>query len=177
MWDGSTWSAVSTPSPVPGEPSFGRIACRRQSDCLIVGTSARENDEARTDNIQSWAMHWDGRSWSRASVPRPDHGYQGLYGGPDNELYDVACVSSECWAVGYAGTTPPRYVILRWNGTKWVSVPTPHPNGRVAKLTDLACLSSSDCWAQGWIYSGGWTTIDGFQRLHWNGTRWEIWHQ
>jgi hypothetical protein len=178
IWDGSEWSEVSTPAPYAGGiVAFGRIACRQRSDCWIVGTSAREDDQARTDTIRSWAMHWDGSSLASANIPRPDHG-QGIYDGPDNELYDVACATGSCWAVGYAGTAPPRYVILRWIGTKWVSMPVPHPrNGRVAKLTSLACLSASDCWAQGWIYGSGWTTIDGFQRLHWNGTRWKIWHQ
>jgi hypothetical protein len=101
-----------------------------------------------------------------------------------NTLVAVTCVSdSDCWAVGdyaslscvlFACTSTSQTLIEHWDGTTWGIVASPNPTGATnSYLTDATCVSSSDCWAGGYSFTGA---AGPYQTLieHWDGTSWAI---
>ena len=163
-WDGSTWSAASTPLPLD-RSALSSVRCISAADCWAVGF---DSSDAPGFNE---ALHWNGDIWSVASTPDPRTGNAGLAG--------AACTASaDCWAVGsYGGFNDiPRFnLALRWNGQSWAHVLTPDPAGRRSgasnTLTAVTCRSATNCWAVGSYTSGGTDPVLN-QVLHWNGTRW-----
>jgi hypothetical protein len=79
-------------------------------------------------------------------VASPDQGGPGN----DNFLNGVAATSaSNAWAVGSAANgVADLTLILRWNGTSWVQVPSPNP-GSSNDLNAVAASSPTNAWAVG----------------------------
>ena len=80
----------------------------------------------------------------------------------DGQLNGVAATSaSNAWAVGStsSSTSNPKTLIVRWNGTAWMRVPSPSA-GASSSLSGVAAISASDAWAVGSLI------------LRWNGTTW-----
>ncbi len=95
-----------------------------------------------------------------------------------NELQDVTCVSaSDCWVVGsfQTSSSPLRTLIEHWDGASWSIVPSPNVvatgNNQHNRLVDVACSSSTDCWAVGTYRD---QETDRTLILRWNGTSWSI---
>jgi len=103
-------------------------------------------------------MRYATSSWHRMASPRAARG---------GRLTEVAVVrDGTAWAVGGMGA---RALILRWNGIRWASQPTPvfSVGGSTgAIITSVAAYSDGDAWAVG-VTDGG----DGFI-LQWNGASW-----
>lgn len=83
-------------------------------------------------------------------------------------LFGVAATSARnAWAVGYfqnpAGRL--RTLILHWNGTKWLRVPSPNPVAGGDTLSGVAATSKTNAWAVGG--KNGHPLI-----LRWNGKAW-----
>jgi hypothetical protein len=91
-------------------------------------------------------------------------------GSLDNSLAGVRAVSARnVWAVGYyTSGVGNKTLILHWNGTSWMQVPSPSP-GSVSRLYGVRAVSASDAWAVGFFSAG---TGDQSLVLHWNGRRW-----
>ncbi len=75
-------------------------------------------------------LHWNGRSWSKATVPNPNVNTAGV----DNELAAGTCSSTRnCWAVGqqdiFSSVGRKKNEALHWNGKHWSLVSTPNPGG------------------------------------------------
>jgi len=108
-----------------------------------------------------------GGTWS--VVPSPNTS------DPVNSLGSVACVSdSDCWAVGSSfdlGTDSGDPVIQQWTGSAWSTVTSPATSGAGA-LSEVACLSSSDCWAVGEIVASGDAEFASPLTEHWDGSQW-----
>ena len=89
------------------------------------------------------------------------------------ELNGAATVSnSSAWAVGYAGTSSARKILmLHWNGKAWSRVTSPGVLTAAGALSAVTAVSARSAWAVG--YTGGiGTGKDHSLLLHWNGSTW-----
>ena len=97
----------------------------------------------------SLAEHWNGRTWTRVTVPSLRGQYSGL-----GSVTDIS--PSDAWATGQLYDSAQ---ILHWNGKAWSRVPIPSIGSH--SLSTISAASASDIWAVG---SGA--------SLHWNGKTW-----
>lgn len=156
-WNGSSWSAVSTPNPggSPGAWFLAGVSCTGASNCWTVGHHSRPHG----DNV-NMVLRWNGQSWSWVATPQPGKST----GGYIRQLNAIRCVSmTDCWAVGSWASPPSQHQVrrteaFRWTGTSWTSVSTP----TVGWETGVACTAKANCWA---VANSG-------TAVHWNGTRW-----
>ena len=126
-------------------------------DVWAVGFDlSRGADETMTE-------HWNGTQWT--VVPSPNPGGSST----SNTLLGLAVTSTnDAWAVGTSSTASADHtLILRWNGTSWVQVTSPTPDGS-DQLRSASATSASNAWAVGASSDGTKTLI-----LHWNGTSWK----
>ena len=86
-------------------------------------------------------------------------------------LNAVSCVSATfCLAVGSIGASPMQTLILQWDGTTWVQVPSPNTSSTLANsLLGVSCISPSRCTAVG-FHSDGISNLT--LALHWDDTSW-----
>jgi hypothetical protein len=105
-------------------------------------------------------------SWRIAALPNTAPNQTSLNG--------VAAISpSDAWAVGSVGA---QTFIEHWNGSSWVTVPSPNVTGPnfTNGLNAVAAIASNDVWAVGFTTnphaSPSWSTLT----LHWDGTQWTI---
>jgi hypothetical protein len=91
-------------------------------------------------------------------------------------IKDVTCVSpADCWGVGwYTAQTDDEVgqtLIEHWNGSEWSIVPSPNATAAAGNyLVHIACLSASNCWAVGYVYSPDYSALI----EHWDGTTWSL---
>ena len=164
-WNGDEWQASSLPSP-PSESTgtmLNDLTCVSSSSCVAVGSYL---DKAKVE--KTFAMSWNGSSWSNATTPNPS-------GATLSRLLDISCTSSSsCSAVGtYAdGGGMKRTLVLSWNGSSWSLVSSPQPKGAVngAELEGIDCISTSWCRAVGSYVDSAGVTMTGI--LGWNGSSW-----
>jgi hypothetical protein len=125
IWNGSIWKGARIlPQPkamVVASPSA--VSCPVPTKCLAVGFDRVPGKNNAYPN-QALAEFFNGRSWTRLSVPAPA-------GAADTEFNGVSCVSAtNCVAVGSTvyGTNPKTYRVTAltgiWNGKRWRLVPT-----------------------------------------------------
>jgi hypothetical protein len=156
-WDGSNWSAVSSPNRGTCNNVLNAI-----DDTWAVGFF---NDCSSSKTL---AVHWDGANWSTVATPNA--------AAPANSvLLGVAELSAnDAWAVGYTygdsapGTSPPAPLIEHWNGSSWTIVPSPQSTN--SRLHGISAISANDVWAVGSCpncKSG--TIIE-----HWDGNSWSV---
>jgi hypothetical protein len=73
-------------------------------------------------------------------------------------LNSVTCnASTDCWAVGnyVSSTSTFETLIEHYDGAAWTIVSSPNPSGsRGSLLNGVTCVSSNDCWAVGYYYTG-----------------------
>jgi hypothetical protein len=104
--------------------------------------------------------------WTK--LPLPDDKGSGV----STTVADVAVFSdTRATAVGYtfsAQTQSEQTRVMRWDGTRWASVPSPTP-GASNTLLGVSGTSPSDVWAVGTKT----TTINVPLLAHWNGSRWK----
>jgi hypothetical protein len=152
-WNGTTWSAVPSPSPV-GSALYG-VSCVSARACVAVGASF-------VGQVQL-AEFWNGTRWS----VMPNNG--NVLG---SELLGVSCVSAtDCIAVGDRAALG-RYqtFIQSWNGTRWSTVPSPNPGSADNFLSGVSCISATACTAAGQFTFGSFHAAPLIES--WNGTRW-----
>ena len=100
-------------------------------------------------------------------------------GGPlenaPNELDGVSCVSpTDCVAVGsflLDDAHPRQTLIESWDGSNWTVVASPNP-GTASILSDVACVSATDCVAVG-SYGNAWPP-DRTLVESWDGSTWTV---
>jgi hypothetical protein len=162
-WNGTSWTDVASPSP------GGTLG----SQLSAVSDSSRTNAWAvglysTPTSSKSLTLHWNGTSWRHVKSPSPSKIPPQEGAPPQNELAGVSHVShSGPWTVGdYSTSTAQVTMILHWNGTRWIKVPSPGRTG-LNFLAGISMDSSSDGWAVGGNPNTGKVLL-----LHWNGTSW-----
>ena len=165
-WSTSGWATVASPSQ-GDRGTLRAVAALSASDAWAVGSyRPRPNSPTR-----ALVLRWDGSSWARVAVPALGGTTSG-----DTALLGAAGTSSQdAWAVGSITDATSRAtttLILHWNGTAWLAVPSPPaPAGSThSELTSVDAISSSNAWAVGDYRVDGarWRTVV----LHWDGTKW-----
>jgi hypothetical protein len=175
-WNGRKWRLVTAPNRATASGDTNVLSdvwCTSPASCWAVGDSSRGSTHLNQ------ILQWNGRMWSLVPTPEPG----GTRGGDFSALRGLSCAAvGSCWAVGdygsggRAGRTLNQ--ILRWTGRKWALATSPDPGGTRAgannTLSDVACRSSTDCWAAGgWVASARTGAVLN-QALHWNGSTWGL---
>jgi hypothetical protein len=161
QWNGSGWSAASSPDPSATVNDLQGVAAISAKNAWAVGEEA-----SVTSAYDTLVLHWNGTAWSAVASDSPSS--------TDNFLVGVGGASpSAVWAVGdfcEPGCSAYDSLIEAWNGTSWVSVSSPDPSSGVNDLNAVSTLSSTDAFAVGQYEAPG-TVFDTFV-VHWNGTDW-----
>jgi hypothetical protein len=110
-WNGTTWSAVPTPTPSGSTPNwaFASVAASGASDAWAVGEQS-----AGTKIHDSLFEHWNGTAWSVVAGPNE---------GPLHAVLDFS--PANAWAFA-------DFSVLHWDGTAWSVVPSALPAVRVS---------------------------------------------
>jgi len=170
QWNGSTWCKVTSPNP--GSTS---AAHQLSGVTVLSGSSAWAVGFYGSSTVsKTLVLHWNGTAWKQQASPNP----AGFSAG--SRLLGVAATSSaNAWAVGLSAKSggAALTLITRWNGTRWVRVPSPNPGGTGSTafnwLNAVAALSSSRAWAVGASATSPTTTGHTLVE-HWNGTAWKV---
>src|SRR5215831_11385260 len=160
-WDGTAWARVPSPTPV-GETELYAVAATSARNAWAVGGGGASPGK-------TIILHWNGTAWKTVPSPTPKGG---------GTLFGVAATSAgDAWAVGCAGNCFQGFggiktLILRWNGTAWMRMPSPAP-ARVGALNGVAATSASNAWAVGCAgHCFGPMATTTTMIVHWNGTAW-----
>ncbi len=161
-WNGSKWTKVSSPNPMPGHVNqLMGVFARASNDVWAVGQDVNysvNNSEA------TLILHWNGTKWSQVASPNPAPS-----GGT---LQAVSADSSgDAWAVGAVLGGVSGTLTLHWNGSSWSQVASPSPGAPYNNLTGVSAISTSAAWAVGTYYNSTANAYD-TMTLEWNGTKW-----
>jgi hypothetical protein len=160
-WNGASWAIVTHPLPMPSESTLAAVSCAAPAPCFAVGQRV-----TKTGTLQTLIERRTASSWVVSASPNAP-------GATENGLAAVSCRSlSFCIAVGGSSTTTKsKTLIERWNGKKWVIVPSPNHGSDASGLTGVSCTSAKVCFAVGNFTHGSWrqTLVE-----RWNGTKWSI---
>ena len=127
-----------------------------------------ETPAATTSNPRSATGATAQATWS--IVPSPNGGFA------PTSLSAVTCITaSDCWATGRTeiGQTFANTALLHWDGNSWSVVPSPSIAKQTNGLVGITCLSSSSCWAVGFIINIQTIQVQTLA-LHWDGNSWQI---
>jgi hypothetical protein len=137
-WNGANWSIVPSPTAVGFSSILSAVSGSGANDIWTVGRTRNPF------NFQTGTLieYWNGNVWEAV------FGFGGS--GPDHALYGVAAVSpGDAWAVGDSGAFA---LIGRWDGSSWMTFPSPTIAGRLYAAT---AISACDVWAVGQRYVEG----------------------
>jgi hypothetical protein len=152
-WNGSAWANATIPSSGQNYDMLDSVTCTSVANCWAVGvagpnsinTNNFPNVSPNVQGADTWFLHWDGTSWSGSPTSDPSSP-NGAY------LSGVTCVdASECWAVGSTmdqNGNPQDSLVEQWDGSSWTVSPAVSP-GAGAELSNVSCVSVTDCWAAG----------------------------
>jgi hypothetical protein len=168
---GSIWHVETTVNPhAAGNFStntrFTSVSASGPNEAWAVGTTT--NSQALNEPL---AEHWNGTTWTLATVPLPAGQTSATLSGVD----DLS--PNNAWAVGTINSSQSLTLIEHWNGTSWSVVQSPNPvtgtPGDGDQLTAIAGTGPNDLWAAGsdTLENAGGGQI---QLLfeHFNGTSW-----
>lgn len=152
-WNGVQWSVAPSASfPSGGQESLRGVSAASSNDVWAVGSYA----PTIFAELQTLAVHWDGKQWSKVTTPDVDAFF--------NLLFSVAVVkSNDAWAVGYAYTVNGlnfHTLIEHWNGSQWSIVPSPNVSGKVGRADELDGVTLSGAttlWSVGTFIRNGHT--------------------
>jgi len=151
---------------VSGVEALRGVDVRARDDGWAVGGACVNRGCTRERTL---IERWNRRRWSRVSSPDVT---------ALQTLTSVSAVSGrDAWAVGSYLTRNDdaiRTLIVHWNGTRWLRVPSPDPSASATSglngLASVTAISGRDAWAAGVVAQG--STVLRPLLLHWNGTRW-----
>jgi hypothetical protein len=114
-WNGRIWVVQEPPNPGAFVDMAG-VSCPSRTDCSAVGYDFNFN----TSMQESFAMQWNGSSWTLQTTPSPN-------GTSGTSLFGVSCTSANaCTAVGTnTADSRSRTLAERWDGVGWKIQPTP----------------------------------------------------
>jgi hypothetical protein len=165
-WNGTAWLFSPTAPDTSNATDLTGVACLSGSDCWAVGTLLPASPNS---SIEPLMERWDGTSWTSVALPT-------VPVVDSNFLQSVSCAgSADCWAAGFyfAGTVA-RSLTVHWDGTSWGVKDSPNTSmSRSNYLSDIKCVSSSDCWTVG-STSDNLGMANQALAMHWGGTAWSI---
>lgn len=148
-WTGTSWSAVHT---FAGQPSVGAAVATGPNDVWDFGS----------ENGTPWVVRYNGKSWSRVSVPLTSFDASGSPAAGE-------------WLTGTVAAQPKRVAVVHWSKGAWRNAALPKisvPKGEQMFPGLIAANAPADIWvsvnvgpAKG---RGPVTTV----LLHWNGKAW-----
>ncbi len=153
-WDGSAWSAVSSPSVSGTNSALFAVTAFGTSDAWAVGYSGANFFSTLTE-------HWNGSGWSIVSSADTSS---------SDILYAVSGTgSNDVWASGQSGSASSFVTLIEhWNGSSWSIIPSVNQSlTDTDTLRGLAAISSGDVWAVG--TDSTYPLIE-----NWNGSSWSI---
>ena len=137
-WDGTSWTAASSPNASSASNSLSGVSCASAGSCTAVGSY-----DTGSSLFQTLIEQWDGTNWSLAASPNS--------GTSHNYLHGVSCPSATfCTAVGdfTPSSGPEQTLIETWGGTAWSIASSSNAFGSNF-LYGVTCLSSTSCTAVG----------------------------
>jgi hypothetical protein len=180
-WNGTTWSAVPTPTPSGSTPNwtFASVAASGANDAWAVGEQS-----SGTKIHDSLFEHWNGTAWSVVAGPNEGLVRAVLDFSPTNAWafadFSVLHWNGTAWSV-VPGALPALAVsadgpndiwgvsrdniVTHFNGTSWSSFTLPGPSG--TDFESVTALSPTDVWVGG-------TNGTGPLIEHFNGTSWHV---
>jgi hypothetical protein len=163
-WDGTSWTVVPSPNPVPGGDYLDGVSCASATACMAVGYATKNSTAPGLS--RALIESWDGTSWTIVDSPNRDAA---------DFLYRVSCASAAaCIAVGYSTNSSGTYRTLTesWDGTSWTIVPSPNRGPEENYLEDVSCISATACTASGASFRSGTDSTTLIES--WDGTSWTI---
>ena len=159
-WNGSTWSAVSSPNPTqPGGNDLYGISCTSLTFCMATG-------ESYTDIGKPLVTTFDGSTWKL--VPTTDSTT-----GDESWLNQVSCTTpSFCLAVGvrYDGNDDQTFSQV-WRGATMTDVTIPIASGSTGgEGNSVSCVSSTFCALAGDEFND--SSAESNLTNIWNGSSW-----
>ena len=156
-WNGVRWTLEKTPAPKGAARNLLiGVSCPAKTSCFAVGFATNKSNQQQT-----LAEHWNGKSWAITPTPNP--------AGDDVELASVSCPSvNSCVAIGsiVEGT-----FAQAWNGKSWKATSAvPNPKNAIhSQLDGVSCPAAGNCIAVGrTILNSKSVTL----AEHWNGKKW-----
>ncbi len=160
-WSGHVWRHV--PGPKVKFASLSGVTADSATTTWAVGS--RYNGHAS----QTLILQLTKTGWRTKASPDPAGAKK------SNFLNAVTTDGTEAFAVGAqqsGASYQSKALILRWNGRRWYSTPSPSITHSVlTALSGVALASPSDGWAVGESDSG---TSPQTLVEHWNGKRWSV---
>lgn len=142
------------------QPPGPRIAAASGEELLTVSASSAGSAWATGQSLQgggSFLLHWNGKAWSRVSLPAADTA---------TGVTDISL--DNAWL---AGSRSSKTLIMHWNGTRWSRVSSPDVAGQANYTGPISASSPRNAWAAGDSCppdSQGCVPL----MLHWNGKAW-----
>jgi S-layer homology domain len=142
-WNGSVWSAVTTPTT---------SGCVLTAVSIASGSNLWAVGGCQTITYQTVVLRWNGSAWATVASPSPGTG-DNLLGGV------VSAGANDAYAVGGYNDTSGNVqtLALHWDGIAWTQISSDNPgssgNALFAVARDPA--SSSTLWAVGTQSNGG----------------------
>lgn len=134
-WNGTGWSALSTPSPrLVGGDMLTKVACVSTADCFSIGV-----ENGGTKDAIPLVERWDGTAWSLVATPAV----------PAADLESISCPSAtSCFIVGIKDSASGlgRPLVEHWDGRAIVLSPVPPIGGQ---LFSVSCGGPASCVAVG----------------------------
>jgi hypothetical protein len=166
-WNGTTWEAVTSPTPDGSfQFAFG-ITAISSDDVWAVGL----NDD---DPSGTLAAHWNGTAWSVKSTP-------GIYAGREsqNELTGVSATGpDDIWASGFVDSVNDQNLrdpyVLHFDGKGWslTKVPNPNASEEGSLLNSIQALTPTDAWAVGQTQKNNGSILSLTEQY--NGSSWSV---
>lgn len=160
------WEVVKSPNAGSNPTYLYGVATISNRDAWAIG--AWIASDYRTTG--SFALHYDGHSWSRVTVPGVE--------GKGTWLWAIKAISAtDIWVVGDAwDATSDSTLILHYDGIEWGVVPSPTPAGcQGIQFREINAVRADDIWAVGrWNTTGDFRSHNKTLILHYDGSTWRI---
>ncbi len=168
-WGGTSWSLVTVPQPTGEQAVFHGVDDLGSDDAWAVGTSFSGGAGATAAGL-TLIEHWNGKAWSIVPSPNPAKGVTG-----DTDVLEAISGTGpdDIWAAGWDDNEETGTIALlfeHWNGTAWIAVTSPTPDGSFQFALGVTAISSDDVWAVGLNDNA----VSGTLAVNWNGTDWSI---
>jgi hypothetical protein len=170
-WGGKKWTIVShAAGKGQSFASLDGVDCVPHSMCNVVG-----QEQATTSTPPHvFGERGVGKKWSVVAMPSP------ASPNTNTEVYGMSCpAANDCLATGSAyfwpggGLDPGEAIAEHWNGSHWSLIAPnlagPPSGGDVNRLSDIACSSTTQCWAVGSTFTD--MAIAPAETASWDGSK------